>query len=147
MDSSIIIAFLIAIALGALIGTEREMPWSGRVIGGGVGFGGIRSYALLSLMGAFMAWMDMHLQLNIWRILGMIISAIFVVIAYVYTSFRKDRMGVATEYSALITYVIGVVVMQGNYAVAVMLSIFVLIILSSKEYLTKWRERISREEL
>ncbi len=28
-----------------------------------------------------------------------------------------------------------------------MLSIFILIILSSKEYLTKWREKISREEL
>ncbi len=38
MDSSAIIAFLIAIALGALIGTEREMPWSGRIAGGGVGF-------------------------------------------------------------------------------------------------------------
>ena len=29
MDQSIFFGFLLATALGALIGTEREMPWSG----------------------------------------------------------------------------------------------------------------------
>ncbi len=38
MDASIIFAFLIAIALGALIGAEREMPWGGRIAGKGIGF-------------------------------------------------------------------------------------------------------------
>ena len=37
-------------ALGALIGTEREMPRSGTIPGGASGFGGIRSYALLALL-------------------------------------------------------------------------------------------------
>ncbi len=63
-------------------------------------------------MGAFMAWMDMHLNVNFWRITGMIISTFFVMIAYVYSSFRKDKMGVTSEYAALLTYAIGVVVMQ-----------------------------------
>jgi uncharacterized membrane protein YhiD involved in acid resistance len=33
MDQSIFWAFLLATALGALIGTEREMPWNGSKIG------------------------------------------------------------------------------------------------------------------
>ena len=69
------------------------------------------------------------------------------VIAYAYSSFSKDRMGVTSEYSALLTYFIGVIAMSGEATIAVILAILVLIILSSKEYLTRLRERFSREEL
>jgi len=56
-------------------------------------------------------------------------------------------MGVTSEYSALLTYFIGVIAMSGEATIAVILAILVLIILSSKEYLTRLRERFSREEL
>ena len=94
-----------------------------------------------------MAWMDTFLGLHIWKIVGLVVSTIFIIISYVYTTFQKDKMGVTTEYSALLTYAIGVIVMQGQYAIAVILSIFILVILSSKEYLQQWKEKISRDEL
>ncbi len=50
MDQILFWNFILAIALGALIGTEREMPRSGTTPGGASGFGGIRSYALLALL-------------------------------------------------------------------------------------------------
>ena len=50
MDQILFWNFILAIALGALIGTEREMPRSGTIPGGASGFGGIISYALLSLL-------------------------------------------------------------------------------------------------
>lgn len=68
-------------------------------------------------------------------------------IAYTYSSFSKDRMGVTSEYSALLTYFIGVIAMSGQATIAVMLAILILIILSSKDYLSKLKERFSREEL
>lgn len=51
MDQILFWNFILAIALGALIGTEREMPRNTVAkTGGNSGFGGIRSYALLALL-------------------------------------------------------------------------------------------------
>ncbi len=147
MDQILFWNFILAIALGALIGTEREMPRSGTTPGGASGFGGIRSYALLSLLWALTAWMDITMGTDIWKISGLAISAIFVVIAYAYSSFAKDRMGVTSEYAALLTYLIGVITLSGHRTIAVILAILILVILSSKEYLRKLRERFSRTEL
>lgn len=58
MEQSLFFSFLLATALGALIGTEREMPWGGTRPGGASGFGGIRSYALLALLGGMLTWLD-----------------------------------------------------------------------------------------
>ena len=68
MDFIIFWNFILATALGALIGTEREMPRTGIKTGGAVGFGGIRSYALLSLLGAIATWMDITMNTNIWKV-------------------------------------------------------------------------------
>ena len=68
MDQILFWNFILAIALGALIGTEREMPRSGATPGGAAGFGGIRSYALLSLLGALTTWMDITMGTDIWKI-------------------------------------------------------------------------------
>lgn len=84
---------------------------------------------------------------NLWKISGLMISGIFVVIAYSYSSFSKDKMGVTSEYAALLTYMIGVIVLSGYTIIAVIIAILILLILSSKDYLTKLRERFSREEL
>lgn len=56
-------------------------------------------------------------------------------------------MGTTSEYATLITYFIGVVSMYGNYSSAVILAIFLLLLLSAKEYFAKLKARFSREEL
>jgi uncharacterized membrane protein (DUF4010 family) len=147
MDQSIFFAFLLATALWALIGTEREMPWSGTKPGWASGFGWIRSYALLALLGALTTWMDATFSTEIWKVAGFILSCFFVLAGYIYASFKQNRMGVTSEYAALITYLIGILVMQGYAVIGVILSVIVLILLSAKEYLARLRERFSREEL
>ena len=92
-------------------------------------------------------WMDITMGSNLWKMGGLLVSGIFVVIAYTYSSFAKDKMGVTSEYAALLTYLIGVIVMGGQTTIAVILAIVILLILSSKDYLTKMRERFSRTEL
>lgn len=56
-------------------------------------------------------------------------------------------MGVTSEYAAILTFFIGVMSMKGEYIFSVILTIFVMIILSSKHYLRAMLQRISREEL
>jgi len=147
MDISLFLSFLLATGLGALIGIEREMPARGAKSGGATGFGGIRSYALLALLGAITTWLDTVTQSEIWKFLGLIFSSIFVIVSYVYSSFQKDKMGVTSEYAALITYIVGVIIMLGHTIIGVVITIILLILLTSKGYLVKIREKFSREEL
>lgn len=87
------------------------------------------------------------LDSNIWKIFGMILASVFIVISYIYSSFRQGKIGMTSEFAALLTYIIGVIVMSGYKIIAVILAILLLILLSSKEYLTAWKEKFSREEL
>ena len=69
MDHMLFWNFILATALGALIGIEREMHRIGtKVDQSGGGFGGIRSFALLSLLGAITTWVDMNMGTEIWKI-------------------------------------------------------------------------------
>jgi uncharacterized membrane protein (DUF4010 family) len=148
MDQTLFWGFFLAIALGALIGTEREMPWSGTKPGGATGFWGIRSFALLSLLWAMMAWIDLSSGSgNLWKWVGFIVASLIIVAGYIYSSFHQHRMWATSELAAILTYFIGVIVIEWHGSIAVILAILVLIILSAKEYLTKTRERFSREEL
>jgi uncharacterized membrane protein (DUF4010 family) len=80
-------------------------------------------------------------------ILGGVLSGIFVAISYVYASFRKDYIGITSEYAALLVYLVGVIVMLGHWKVAIVFTVFLMMILALKEHLQRWREKISRAEL
>lgn len=75
MDQVLFWNFVLAIALGALIGTEREMPRAAIAkTNGNGGFGGIRSYALLALLGAMATWLDIIFSSDTWKMTGLLIS-------------------------------------------------------------------------
>ena len=147
MEPSTFLGFLVALALGGLVGIERELPWWGVKIRWAVGFGWIRSYAAISLFWAIAVWLDVHLHSVFWTPFWAIASALLITTSYIYSSFHSERMGVTSEYAAFITYFIGVIAMMGNYSVAVVLSILLLLLLSAKEYFSKLKARFSREEL
>lgn len=67
--------------------------------------------------------------------------------SYGYSSFALGKMGATSEYAGFITYFIGVIAMFGEYSLAVMVAIFLLLLLSAKEYFKKLKMRFSREEL
>lgn len=147
MEPSVFIGFLLAIALGGLIGTEREMPWSGTKPGWATGFWGIRTYASIAFFGAISMWIDLTLGTKFWTLFGAILSWVFILASYVYTSFERNKMGATSEYAGLITYFIWVISMMGQYTTAVILGILLLILLSAKTYFTRLKSQFSRQEL
>ncbi len=147
MEPATFIGFLLALALGGLIGTERELPWAGTRPGGATGFGGIRSYASIAFLGAISVWMDQTLGMHVWTIIGAILSGVLIIVSYAYSSFHQDKMGVTSEYATFITYFIGAISMMWYYTVAVITAILLLLLLSAKEYFAKLKARFSREEL
>ena len=147
MEPSVFVSFLLALALGALVGIEREMPHAGTKVGWAVWFWGIRTYASIAFFGALMTWLDSAFATNLWVLLGSILSGILIFASYLYSAFRQNQMGATSEYAALITYFMGVLSMMHQYTFVVIIAIILLLVLSSKSKLAKLRERFSREEL
>lgn len=147
MEPTVFIGFILALALGGLIGTERELPWSGTKEWGATGFWGIRTYASIAFFGAISTWLDIVLHTQFWMLFGAILSAIFILASYMYSSFERNKMWATSEYAGLITYFIGVISMLGYYIVAVILAILLLLVLSAKEYFTRLKTHFSRKEL
>lgn len=76
----------------------------------------------------------------------MSLSALLITISYAYTAFRRDSMGVTSEYAAFIVYFLGIITMMGNYVFSVILTIILMVILSSKDYFKTIQSKITREE-
>jgi uncharacterized membrane protein (DUF4010 family) len=91
--------------------------------------------------------MDQKLGTSFWVLFGAIMSGVFIMTSYVYSSFARSKMGATSEYAGLITYFIGVIAFLGQYVTAVMLAIFLLLLLSAKEYLSQLKTTFSRKEL
>lgn len=133
--------FAIAIALGLLIGVERE-----RSHPPGIQALGLRTFVLLSLLGAIAsATKQPFVAAGITLFVGAI-----VVLGYLRSTkgLRKDNgIGITTEVSAFVTYGLGMMT-QYDPLITLLIGITVVILLLAKKRLhTFSRERLRSEEL
>lgn len=90
--------------------------------------------------------MDKISSTHLFILIGMIMSTLLIAISYIYTAFRKDSIGVTSEYAAFIVYFLGIITMMGNYILSIILTIFLMVILSSKDYFQEMQSKITKEE-
>ncbi len=126
--------FLVALAIGLLLGLERERSHNRRLPAGS------RSFALLALLGAVAA------AFGGWAVaVGLLGVGALVVLAYFRTN--EDDPGTTTEIAALITYLLGALA-YSRPALAVALAVVVVGLLLSKKRIHRFaREIISEVEL
>ncbi|MCV7348325.1 MgtC/SapB family protein [Mycolicibacterium rhodesiae] len=126
--------FLVALAIGMLLGFERERSHNRRLPAGS------RSFALLSLAGAVAA------SFNTWAVIaGMVCVAALFTLAYLRTS--RDDPGTTTEIAAVVAYLLGALAYT-RPAVAVALAVIVTLLLVSKTRIHRFaREIVSEIEL
>ena len=99
-DTDLVLRFAVAIAIGVLLGLERERTK------GEVGGAGVRTFALIALSGALSAYLDARLGIS-WMAPAMFVGLAALVIGmYVMTSMRGDT-GITTEVSALMAFLLG----------------------------------------
>lgn len=138
--------FLVAIALGALIGMEREMDmWKAGV----PGFAGVRTFVLITLLGALVAYIS--------RVFGpyyiIFISAafigftIFISTSYYVTARFHKKIGATTEMTALLAFVIGMMCLFELKTLAVAVTILITTFLALKNILHGFAHKINRREL
>ncbi len=134
-----VIKFLIALAIGALMGIERERKIKRTE------FAGIRTFMLISLMGALSANLSGAFPLVFpAALLGLII---LILASYIVTTWDEGDVGLTGEVAAIIAFLLGALCFSYDYRLAVILAIIVTAILALKRYIHVFVRKISEREM
>ncbi len=119
---------LIALALGFLIGMERE--FAKRAPDKEEQFAGVRSYTLITLFGFLCAYLAE--SYGDWILIIGLVGLISLVVAAYVVSAKPGSYGISTELSGILAFVIGAVVFKGEVLFAVIVTVVVTALLSLK---------------
>ena len=133
--------FLVALAMGFLIGLERE---SGRKEHSKFFFGGVRTFPIVAVFGFSCAWLSSNGVP--WLVpVGLVAVAALAVVAYL-EKIQAGRLGATSEVSALLTYVVGVLALMADVRLPIAIGVINTILLSEKSVLEGYVERLDRTD-
>ena len=138
MDVVLVERFLISMALGALLGMEREIS-HGQA---GEQMAGVRTFVLITLMGTILAHVSQEYPFLIVVGGG---AFIFLIIAG-YMKLGTEDVGITTEVACIIAFLLGVLCYT-EPSVAVVITIFTGIVLAIRKSAHQLAEKISEDEL
>lgn len=72
---------------------------------------------------------------------------LFILTSYLYSAFRHDFFGVTSELAALVTFLIGTIVMSGEIQVAIFVGVLLTIMLAYKSQIAPWVDKIGSAEV
>jgi uncharacterized membrane protein (DUF4010 family) len=131
-----------ATGLGLLMGLERE--WAQREEE--TGFGGVRTFALISLSGAAASYAGQALALPALPLAGFAAIAALVAVSYFVTSGRGE-LGMTTEVSALLSFVVGMLCGRGEVSVAAAIGVVAVLLLALKDWLHGLARRMETRDV
>jgi uncharacterized membrane protein (DUF4010 family) len=142
MVEEIFLKIVLSLAIGALIGIEREQRARGEIAHG------IRTFMLSSLLGFLSTHFSFLFQSFLIFYLAFIFSGILTALAY----FRKTRaghVGQTTNFAFLLTFLLGTLVYFDTFPFyhSVSLAILLTFILASKEILHAFSKHLTKEEV
>lgn len=148
MNVDIILQLLLAMWLWALVWMERGINEKTKLLSkSSISFWDIRTFSLLSLLWAMSTWLTMDSS-NIFFIAGtFFIIGFFIIVYYSYSIYKEKQFWLTTELASLVTFFLWVFVMLGYVQIAIIMSIVLTFLLSSKGFIEKILEKVSREEL
>ncbi|MDD1756435.1 MAG: MgtC/SapB family protein [Methanomassiliicoccales archaeon] len=142
---------LIAIAVGALVGVEREHHKGDDMV-----IAGIRTFPLVSVLGFLLAYIGLNAEevapgvsaqyLQVLSLVGIAIVAALAV-GLLYIRFSMGVPGLTTPFALVITYVAGLLVGFGLIIEAVVVAVVVTFLLVSKKRLHAYAELLDDDEL
>lgn len=135
------VRFVIALALGFLVGFERESTEHGqkhRI------YAGIRTFTILSLYGFACAWLSLqniHLAIPV----GLVSVAGILLVEYL-DKLKHDRVGWTSELSALLVFVTGALTLLTDAWLPLALGLVNTFLLTEKTDLGQFVERLNKAE-
>jgi uncharacterized membrane protein (DUF4010 family) len=134
-----------ALAIGALVGLEREKK---KEIEGEIGVGGLRTFILIAMTGALGGWMSQVLGSPWVLVAALLAVAAGVVAGYVIEGLHNPRFyGMTTEVAAVVVCLLGSVCTLGHPEVAIALGIATAAVLAFKEPLHRLVARIGTDDI
>ncbi|WP_283743997.1 MgtC/SapB family protein [Sideroxydans sp. CL21] len=131
--------FLTSLAIGLLIGLERERNPSAKA--------GLRTFALVSLFGTLVALLADKGHTPWLIAAGLLAVAGMIIAAYINTPTENNDPGTTTVTALLISFALGVLVWFGYSKLAVMLAITTTVLLYFKPELQGMSQRLTRRDL
>jgi uncharacterized membrane protein (DUF4010 family) len=133
--------FAVALALGFLVGLERE---STKIEQQKLVFGGVRTHPLISLFGFGCGWLY-QIGVTFMVPAGLLAMGALTSIAYL-AKIKGERYGSTSEVSALLTFVTGALALLVDVWIAMALGVVNAILLSEKAMLETYVERLNKVE-
>ncbi|TCV90123.1 MgtC/SapB family protein [Sulfurirhabdus autotrophica] len=132
-------SFLTTLAIGLLIGMERERNPTARA--------GLRTFALVALLGTTTAMLSAQMNSPWLLAVGFMVVGIFIIVSYFGVSSPDGDPGTTTEAALLMCFSLGAMVWFGFSTLAVMLSIATTALLYFKPELHGIAQRLERRDL
>jgi len=144
VEFDLFIRFAMALAIGFLIGLQREFSHGidGREIAAGE-----RTFALLSLSGALAAMVSDELGTPLILVGSLLILGIFTSIAYSSDVWKRESVGITSEVAIIIAILIGALCYLGYLAFAAAIGIATTVVLSIKLETDRFVRALTREEV
>jgi uncharacterized membrane protein (DUF4010 family) len=141
----VVISFLVAIFLGALIGLQREYEQQHSHI---FRFAGIRTFILISILGALLGYLSKEVLGNyVLAMIGLVIVLVFAALSYILTYMKYKDNTATTEIASVLVYVIALMCTIGFMELGVFLGILIAVFLTFKKRIHHFPEKIKKKEL
>lgn len=148
MNVDIILQFLLAMWLWALVWMERWINEKTKSLSkSSISFWDIRTFSLIALMWAISTYLTMDSGNIFFIAWALVIVWLFILAYYTYSIFKEKQFWLTTELASIITFFLWVFVMVWYSQIAIIMSIVLTFLLSSKWLLTTVLDKVSREEL
>lgn len=131
--------FLTSLAIGLLIGLERERNPSAKA--------GLRTFALVAVFGTLAALLSDRLNTPWMLVAGLVAVAGMIVAAYINSPTEENDPGTTTVIALLLCYGLGAMIWYGLATLAVMIAIGITALLYFKPELRGMSQRLTRRDL
>ena len=141
-DILIVQQILVTMIIGFMLGLQRDISYHKKNRNS---FAGARTFSLIALIGYISAMINEKVEYFI--LVSFFIVGSFVLVSYIYKAFCKKLSGSTTQFTTIVTYLLGLLVFYGEVQYAIFIAIVVLILLDIKGRLEKFRKFITPKDM
>jgi len=142
MLTDVIVKLILSLALGALIGIEREKHGKGELIEG------MRTFMLVSFLATLSAYFSEVLNSILIIIIAFIFTGLLTILGYL-SKIKHKHVGLTTEVAFLLTFVIGLIVYSDSYPylLSIAAGLILTLILASKGRMHHFAKHLKEKEI
>jgi len=142
VDNEILKSLVTVLLIGFMIGLQRALS---SIRKNEPGFMGSRTFALIALLGYLSGWIGESVEY--FSLLSFIVVSLFIAMTYVVKVKKINKLGITTQISAIITYLLGLMVYLGLDRYAIFIAVLVIVLLEIKPKLQELEQKISPKDV